>query len=1032
MLGPLDVSGTKRVLVNFRKEGYTVFQWPLKVEGGNSYVADAVLKPIDLIAEVDTSVDTMIMVEDEDGDEKLVVEIEGGSLRDDEGNAVLGMVTVELTHGDPIEEPEAFPGGFQATSEVGQEPDLMLESFGYSRFTIRDEDGLVISNIDPQNPATVEMRLPDLYQSGGESHGEVLPGDTIPFWYYNMEEGTWLRQDADPSTPELDDAVVLERDGILFGRGKTSHTSGLNIDRMRTIARGAQEGEEDEKDPLACVDAIVLTEGGKPIRGVRVSAKGINYGFSHTSYTDSDGHACLNVTRTTKSKTFQAEVNASIWVPGEGRQLYPASPVVVTTPTAERSCPDACLQVTIRIPVRPYIEVSNNFTWLNNDNDDRDGQFDLNDDSVLFDDDLTPMNIGIAPPVDGLTASLRVRIGSDKIKLWATPHKQDLSPREFESSDLYYKQVYLEGVAASSAQEDIELELSLEGEPSDPATARFTVLAVEKIEIEGQGNSLTDDDTLDRDPHPNAPAGSYDDGRPRTLRVFPGSRAEVGFFGGVTVGERSNKVTVKVTLNVPAPESNYSTVLYLRPYDVDDPSTSTSPVDPNDAGTVNPCIGAPASNCYPRTPIRYSDWEDNRGQVNRKKSGELRGADRNGILSKRFSTGERTWSTEFTVTSQPGDNFRLAASHEWGFLVRLRNRDDLGDGVRLFDPNVNAEFLEPDKWASPVLTSWRFLHLELDSMAAPGNANDVSGDITGAVTAVGVNCRVRVTNTSRSDGSATGILDELNEFQGGTLTVDGVGYPVVSNSLTRVTVSRVGGACPPATGFFGAFGVGFTFQRGFTLHDDDQDSSMPRAPDTSLLQASDTRANNEFVIAYMRPKFNGGGNPSWDENDVPFDLNSNISAAEVSSRGYFTNWNSKDLNANNYWTVYALSMFQFDINDDGDPNTQSPTLGLNVGWSPTGPDENVVLLPIESYQDAGGCGGLTAIPGRTGTPATTLHEVGHALAGMHTPTDSDGGIMQQGCNKPSTQFTASMINKLRSGPRPGSYDYGNGRFTETP
>ena len=83
-----------------------------------------------------------------------------------------------------------------------------------------------------------------------------------------------------------------------------------------------------------------------------------------------------------------------------------------------------------------------------------------------------------------------------------------------------------------------------------------------------------------------------------------------------------------------------------------------------------------------------------------------------------ISTTEAHKTTEFKVTKQPGDNFRIAAHNDKQFLSVLRNDDKL-DGVEIVEPNSNTKIQEP--YISNVLTVWRQLHYELDSMKRADN-----------------------------------------------------------------------------------------------------------------------------------------------------------------------------------------------------------------------------------------------------------------------------------------------------------------------
>ncbi|MFQ6027515.1 MAG: hypothetical protein ACE5Q6_08490 [Dehalococcoidia bacterium] len=330
VLDHIEISGTQPVLLNFRKEGYSFHQIPMDLVPNFDHPGDALLQEIEVIQEVDTAVDTKIMVEDDQGAEKVSLEIKAGTLRDADGNVVTGDVTVEITHGDPFTEAQAFPGGFEASMEAGGARDILLDSLGYSRFTIRGENGEEISDIDPQNPATVVLRLPDVFQIGGDSQGRINVGDTVPLWVYDSEVGSWLPQDADPTTPEMDDAVIIEENGFLMAKGKTSHTSAINADYpIRT----------EEQDPYL---VVTVTDGkGNPMSGVqvRIGVVGTYSGFR--ANTDAKGQVCRQVPADRNMETQS-------WWQGD---FFPDTPIKFATgpKVEEGDCANPNLRKTIKV-----------------------------------------------------------------------------------------------------------------------------------------------------------------------------------------------------------------------------------------------------------------------------------------------------------------------------------------------------------------------------------------------------------------------------------------------------------------------------------------------------------------------------------------------------------------------------------------------------------------------------------------------------------------------------------------------------------
>ncbi len=105
--------------------------------------------------------------------------------------------------------------------------------------------------------------------------------------------------------------------------------------------------------------------------------------------------------------------------------------------------------------------------------------------------------------------------------------------------------------------------------------------------------------------------------------------------------------------------------------------------------------------------------------------GVLDGQDINGILKLTFAKGEDAKTIDFKVSKQPGDNYRIAAHFDEDFVKSFRNDDTQNDGDKIIDNNSNQPLTNG---ISEVLTVWRFLHLELDTMIGPALATPIAAD----------------------------------------------------------------------------------------------------------------------------------------------------------------------------------------------------------------------------------------------------------------------------------------------------------------
>jgi hypothetical protein len=166
-------------------------------------------------------------------------------------------------------------------------------------------------------------------------------------------------------------------------------------------------------------------------------------------------------------------------------------------------------------------------------------------------------------------------------------------------------------------------------------------------------------------------------------RIFAESTTPAG-----PVHNRVKVVVVTTPLLTPDPSQppQASTVrVHLRAFDVDDPA----PYLPDkDGDTTADAV------------------DDNRG------------APVNGALADAWldiPAGSATASTEFTVSSQPGDNYRIAASTGAEWLASVRARQNLTPGPPVQDGALTVN----GSTVSPMLTVWRSLNMEIDSMAPP-------------------------------------------------------------------------------------------------------------------------------------------------------------------------------------------------------------------------------------------------------------------------------------------------------------------------
>lgn len=456
-------------------------------------------------------------------------------------------------------------------------------------------------------------------------------------------------------------------------------------------------------------------------------------------------------------------------------------------------------------------------------------------------------------------------------------------------------------------------------------TIDFTVVTVDRVEFQAIDSPV--------DTNPNAGGGS---------RIFPDRQSAAD-----TVNRR--RIRVRATLS--SPVAGFT--VFFRSFDLDDPSTDATPVDPNS-----------------------SNGDDNRGTPSRGVLSQINTTGTSNILSAQ-TDANGVAEGDFTLTMQPGDNFMVAASHDVPFMNGLAV-----NGITLRDSAGNA-LPRPLGKASAMLTVWRRVHIEHDSM---GNVagNNVAGLVLSAVPNPAL---------GRSDLVVDQAL-ENGRFENGVISITGAGnFPVISNTGGLVTVQGLVPVVPPT-------GTAFTI-----VDDDDFNTDDGANPDgdngenvtpaiTTLLQDSDGPGINVFTPAYVRPVYDIGDNNDF----VSFVLNSPTSAAGLRATYDFdTVGTAADAG---FWTVYLLSAYQSETAADADPSTEGAILGQVDDINGQGANVyNEVLRP-----------GELTITAAVNNAATTAHEIGHLFNGMHT----DGGLMAQSTTRTTTAFSDQTLARIRS------------------
>ncbi|MCF6209710.1 MAG: hypothetical protein L3J88_01580 [Gammaproteobacteria bacterium] len=285
---PVPASGS--IVLTYEKDGYATFQRSLPVADGETYAVAASLLQYHHNESIDAAQSNNLIIADPDnvtGPSLAEISFPAGSL------ASSGNVTVEVAVGDPTTEAgrPTFPGDYMAASTLGGEVDTPLESVVFTEITVTDANGTELTQLS--EPATVTVRLPDTLQS------QYSTGDTVPWWSYDETTATWVREDAEPATPQMDDAQVIDpnNDGVLYARAKVTHFSWWNVDVPM--------------DEHACLCVTVQDENNAPAAGSLLIAEGVTYnGRSSPARTDMNGRACVTVKRSTTAVAERVKLYA--------------------------------------------------------------------------------------------------------------------------------------------------------------------------------------------------------------------------------------------------------------------------------------------------------------------------------------------------------------------------------------------------------------------------------------------------------------------------------------------------------------------------------------------------------------------------------------------------------------------------------------------------------------------------------------------------------------------------------------------------
>ena len=399
-------------------------------------------------------------------------------------------------------------------------------------------------------------------------------------------------------------------------------------------------------------------------------------------------------------------------------------------------------------------------------------------------------------------------------------------------------------------------------------------------------------------------------------KIFPGKKDP-----GDISWDKRRKVWVKVTL-VPMPQAAFGPI-YCSCWDPDDPSADPTLDTNGDAGGDN--------------------FNDGTGL---NKAGEI-------IFAPTNASGAGHWFAQFQVSRQPGNNFTIAVS-------TCEDRLD-----ELTQPKLDSGDIPRSVELSPVLTTWRKLWIERDSMEQVVTTGGEKNHIDGTMSSVAVPYNPATDKTVVWLG--LNLIDNEVELSG----VDCFRYGrYIVGGNTHLTTNN--------TSFDPMFGWDRLTVRGnhtpteiYELYDDDEGTYgaggwiiNPLLPQKASLGTWASK----FEAACIKPNYL----PDTYYDEVPFDRNLD---SMLASWGWGSWNNDHDCSSSShFWTVLVVSGFQPQYTKDKDPDDE-----IGVSGVARASDDNQCLLYLETNKEVESMGGPSL-------GKVMAHEIGHT-----------GGPVDNGC-----------------------------------
>lgn len=406
--------------------------------------------------------------------------------------------------------------------------------------------------------------------------------------------------------------------------------------------------------------------------------------------------------------------------------------------------------------------------------------------------------------------------------------------------------------------------------------------------------------------------------------------------------------------------------VYLKAFDPDDPSQISDPskaLDPNEDKGDDNIKGAGL----------IAEWGIFLPQLTRK------------IEITTDSEGEAT--AVFKVNQQPGNNYRIAVAIKDTDLNVLQVTNPSGQGFVTPDDKSVSGF---NGAITPMLTVWRKLHIEVDSMQAliPPKASPDRTTATGDNW--GTNGPFNVLHLASS------LPGGENFYEDGKIKSGGIEFQILQNDATSITHKSANPSQSEKNAFLGSFEV---------FDDDDSGTGHPLPYANLITQGVKDKYKYAYIDIVPRTT-----NPT---PDIPFELYSatliynpfgdNIT---VPSSGSNNGFDSHADDQVGFWNHYIVAQYQGTKDESADP------LGGDYGVVPgqtfwggiVNPEFSTVYLEVVREVAAATGASYSGFLDKV-----VAHEIGHVPA--HLPGHPEDELMGDGA--PGSNFSAESLRRFR-------------------